>query len=88
MERKLYDIMTLKGKKAMLSFTTDANKDVYSYENPHGDLDEIFRHITHNILELTGLEIMPSFVVYGSVVMFKEDLNEEMEKFKQIINSL
>lgn len=30
----------LKGKKPMLSFTTDATKDVYSYEGPHGNLDE------------------------------------------------
>lgn len=87
-EGKLYDTGLLKGKKAMLSFTTGATRDVYSADGPHGDLEEIFKFITHNILELTGLEVLPSFGTYGPVMMSKEQVKEELEKFKEIINSL
>lgn len=87
-EGKLYDTGLLKGKKAMLSFTTGATRDVYSADGPHGDLEEIFKFITHNILELTGLEVLPSFGIYGPVMMSKEHVREELEKFKEIINSL
>ena len=87
-EGKLYDTGLLKGKKAMLSFTTGATRDVYSSEGPHGDLDEIFKFITHNILELTGLEVLPSTGIYGPAMMSKEHVKEELEKFKERINSL
>lgn len=87
-EGKLYDTGLLKGKKAILSFTTGATKDVYSSEGPHGDLDEIFKFITHNILELTGLEVLPSIGIYGPAMMSKEHVKEELEKFKERINSI
>ncbi len=87
-EGKLYDTGLLKGKKAMLSFTTGATKDVYSSNGPHGDLDELFKYITHNILELTGLEVIRSFGIYGPAVMSKEEVKEELERFKETINSL
>lgn len=87
-EGKLYDTGLLKGKKAMLSFTTGATKDVYSSEGPHGDINEIFKYITHNILELTGLEVLPSFGIFGAVMMSKTDVKKELEKYKEIINSL
>lgn len=85
---RLYDTGLLKGKKAMLSFTTGATKDVYSSEGPHGDLDEIFKFITHNILELTGLEVLPSSGIYGPAMMSKEQVKKELEKFRERINSL
>ena len=87
-EGKLYDTGLLKGKKAMLSFTTGATKDVYSSEGPHGDLDEIFKFITHNILEVTGLEVLPSIGIYGPAMISKEHVREELEKFEERINSL
>jgi NAD(P)H dehydrogenase (quinone) len=87
-EGKMYDTGLLKSKKAMLSFTTGATRDVYSTQGPHGDLDEIFKFITHNILELTGLEVLPSFGLYGPAVMSKEQVKEELEKFKETISSL
>ena len=87
-EGKLYDSGLLKGKKAMLSFTTGATKDVYSPEGPHGDLNEIFKFITHNILELTGLEVLPSIGIYGPAMISKEQVKEELEKFEERINSL
>ncbi|MGB9936957.1 MAG: NAD(P)H-dependent oxidoreductase [Methanobacterium sp.] len=87
-EGKLYNTGLLKGKKAMLSFTTGATKDIYSTEGPHGDLNERFEFITHNTLELTGLEVLSSFWVAGAGALPKDEIKRELDKFKEIINSL
>ena len=87
-EGKMYDTGLLRGKKAILSFTTGATKEIYSSQGPHGDINEIFKFITHNILELTGLEVLPSFIIYGPATLSKEKVKEEFGRFKEKINSL
>jgi NAD(P)H dehydrogenase (quinone) len=87
-EGKLYNTGLLKGKKAMLSYTTGATRDIYSLEGPHGDIEELFKYITHNILELTGLKVLPSFGIFGAATMSKDGIKNELNKFKNIINSL
>jgi NAD(P)H dehydrogenase (quinone) len=87
-EGKLYNTGLLKGKKAMLSYTTGATRDIYTREGPHGDIKDLFKYITHNILELTGLKVLPSFGIYGPAVMSKDEVKIEINKFKDIINSL
>lgn len=42
-EGKLYNTGLLKGKKAMLSFTTGATRDVYSSEGHHGEIDDLLK---------------------------------------------
>ena len=87
-EGKLYDTGLLKGKKAMLSYTTGATRDIYTNEGPHGDINDLFKYITHNILEVTGLKVLPSFGIFGSAVMSKDEVKIEINNFKDIINSL
>jgi NAD(P)H dehydrogenase (quinone) len=87
-EGKLYDTGLLKGKKAMLSYTTGATRDVYSSQGPHGDIDDLLKYITHNILELTGLEILPSFGIFGPAILSNDEVKRELKQFKEMINSL
>lgn len=87
-EGKLYNTGLLKGKKAMLAYTAGATRDIYSSEGPHGDLNERFTFITHNILELTGLEVLPSFGIFGAGILPKDEIKGELDKYKEIINSL
>ncbi len=87
-EGKMYDTGLLRGKKAMLSFTAGATKEVYSSKGPHGDLNDLFKFITHNILEVTGIEVLPSTCIYGAGAISKEHVKEELKQFKERINSL
>ncbi|MBP2045363.1 NAD(P)H-dependent oxidoreductase [Methanobacterium aggregans] len=87
-EGKVYNEGLLNGKKAMLSFTTGSPQELYSSEGPHGDLNEAFRSITHTIFEFAGLEVMPSFGLYGAAMRSEEDVKMELEKFKQVLNSI
>jgi NAD(P)H dehydrogenase (quinone) len=87
-KEKYYEYGLLKGKKAMLSFTTGAVKEAYSKNGPHGDIDELFKYITHTTLELAGLEVLPSFGIFGPSLMSKDDVKEELERYRERINSL
>jgi NAD(P)H dehydrogenase (quinone) len=85
---KYYETGLLRGKKAMLSYTTGAVKDAYSKNGPHGDINELLKYITHNTLELTGLEVLSPFAIFGPSLMSKEKVKEELERYKEKINSL
>ena len=87
-EGKMYNTGLLKGKKAMLSFTTGATKEIYSSEGPHGDINEILKYLTHNTLELTGLEVLPSFTIFGPATISHDEVERELKKFEKTINSL
>lgn len=85
-EVKLYSDGLLKGKKAMLSYTTGAPKELYSEEGPHGDIDNLLTYITHNMFEFVGMEVLPSFGIFGP--MSEEEGKEGIRKLKEILNSL
>ncbi len=85
---KYYETGLLRGKKAMLSFTTGAVKEAYSKKGPHGDIHELLKYLTHNTLELTGMEVLPSFIIFGPSLMSKEKVKKELERYKERIDSL
>jgi NAD(P)H dehydrogenase (quinone) len=87
-ELKLYNDGLLKGKKALLSFTTGAPQELYSAQGPHGDIDMLLTYITHNILEFVGMEVLPSFGVFGSINMSEEEINAEIDGYKDLLMSL
>lgn len=84
-EFKVYADGLLKGKKAMLSYTTGAPKELYSEGGLHGDIDTLLTYITHNIFEFVGMEVLPSFGIFAPT---SEEVNGEIEKFKKTLNSL
>lgn len=85
---KYYETGLLRGKKAMLSFTTGAVEEAYSKNGPHGDIQELLKYLTHNTLELTGMEVLPSFIIFGPSLMSKEKVKEELGRYKERIGSL
>lgn len=87
-EFKVYTEGLLKGKKALLSFTTGAPQELYSAQGPHGDIDQLLTYITHCMFEFVGMEVLPSFGVFGPIAMSEKELNEEIERFKNLLASL
>lgn len=85
---KYYETGLLKGKKAMISYTTGAPNAAYSKNGPHGDINELFKYITHNTLELTGLEVLPSFAIFGASLISKNEVKEHLEEYRKILQSL
>lgn len=87
-EFKVYTDGLLKGKKALLSFTTGAPQELYSAQGPHGDIDQLLTYMTHCMFEFVGMDVLPSFGVFGPIAMSEEELNEEIERFKNLLASL
>lgn len=87
-KEKYYEYGLLKGKKAMLSFTTGAPEVAYSKNGPHGDINELFVYITHTMLELAGLEVLPSFTIFGPSLMSKSEVKGHLEEYEKVLKSV
>lgn len=87
-EMKLYDNGPLKGRKAMLSFTTGAPRALYSAEGPHGEIEQLLNYFHHVLFEFVGMEALPYFGIFGSTDMSKEDIKQELEKFKEMLKNI
>ncbi|CCC67253.1 hypothetical protein NCAS_0A06950 [Naumovozyma castellii] len=57
----------MEGKKAMLMVTTGGWESHYSNRGINGTMDEILHHIQHGILFYVGFDILPPFVLYGTM---------------------
>ena len=78
-----YNTGLFKGKSAMLVTTTGASKKMYSEGGAHGDLNKHLESITHCIFEYMGMEVLPSYVIYGASSMSREKGAEELEKYRK-----
>ncbi|MGA9188899.1 MAG: NAD(P)H-dependent oxidoreductase [Methanosarcina sp.] len=78
-----YNTGLFKGKSAMLVTTTGASKKMYSEGGAHGDLNKHLELITHCIFEYMGMEVLPSYVIYGASSMSREKGAEELEKYRK-----
>lgn len=87
-EGKMYNEGLLKGKKVLLSFTTGAPWNMYTSEGLHGDITTLLISITHNIIEAVGLELLPSFGIFGPSTMQKKDLEKEINGYKELLTAL
>lgn len=86
-EEKYYETGLLKGKKALVSITTGAPRILYSEGMPHGDIEKLMISFTHNTLEFVGLDVLPLFGIFGPGTMEEDELENEINKFKTIIES-
>ncbi|AKB62938.1 NAD(P)H-dependent oxidoreductase [Methanosarcina mazei] len=83
-----YDTGLLKGKAAMLAFTTGAPKEMYSEGGAHGDIHRHLESVTHCVFEYMGMKVLPSFIVYEASAMKQEKGIEELERYKKRIFEL
>lgn len=87
-EGKMYTEGLLKGKKALLSFTTGAPWNLYTSEGPHGDIDIALTSIKHNTMEAVGMEVLPLFGIFGPASMEEKEIKKEMERYRIFLESL
>lgn len=83
-----YETGLLKGKKAMLVMTAGADEELYSEGGMHGDIHELLRYITHCTLEYTGLEVLPSHMIFGAGKMSEERVRSEIRYYMERLRSL
>lgn len=87
-EMKLYDNGPLKGKKAMLSFTTGAPRELYSAQGPHGEIEILINYFNHVLFEFVGMEALPYFGVFGHGDLSLEEREQKLDDYKEILKKL
>jgi NAD(P)H dehydrogenase (quinone) len=87
-EMKLYDNGPLKGKKAMLSFTTGATRELYSDQGPHGEIEVLISYFNHVLFEFVGMEVLPYFGVFGPGDLSEDEREEKLSEFQMILNNI
>ncbi len=87
-EGRVYDRGLLKGKSAMLAVTTGASEEMYSPGGIHGDLRQHLSVIMHNTLEFTGISVLPPFIVFGAADMSREKGSREIDRYRNVLESL
>lgn len=84
---KIYDKGLLKGKKAMLSFTTGGPEENYYMNIPDKDPAKLAPFITQN-LKFSGLEVIKPFIIFGAIMLSEDDAQKHFEAYKEQLMGL
>jgi NAD(P)H dehydrogenase (quinone) len=84
---KIYDQGLMKGKKAMLSFTTGGPEENYYMDIPDKDPLKLAPVITEN-LKFSGFEVLKPFVIFNAIMLSDENVEKHFEEYKKILSSL
>jgi NAD(P)H dehydrogenase (quinone) len=77
-----YETGPLRGKQAMLAFTTGGPPWAYAASGRNGDLAGLLRHIEHGMLYFTGMEVLPRFAVFGVARMQAAERAEQLQAYR------
>lgn len=79
----IYNHGLLKGKQAMLAFTTGAGPNVYGENNLKGDLYERLYNIHHEKLYYAGMDVIEPFIVWSPKNATAEDRSNMLSSYKE-----
>lgn len=84
---KIYDKGLMKGKKAMLSFTTGGPEENYYMDIPDKDPAKLAPVITEN-LKFSGFEVLKPFVIFSAIMLSEEDAEKHFEEYRKLLKEL
>jgi len=87
LEGKINEQGFLKGKKAMLSFTSGGDKESFYKEIEGGDGTNLLPPIS-KALRFTGLEMMEAFAVFNSMQLSEDDAKKCFDEYKMVLNNI
>lgn len=83
-----YENGFMKGKKAMLSFTTGIPQPGYTAGQIGGDIHEIIKPIQRGILEFVGFSVLQPNIVFSASHVSDDDRKVELDKYLQRLKSI
>lgn len=78
----------LSGKRALLGVVAGGSEMDYGARGINGSLEQLLFPITHGTLFFAGMEVLPTFAVYGSVRMTEAGVDEAKGAFTKRLSSL
>ena len=85
---RVYANGALKGRRAMLAFTTGGPAASYAPGGFNGDLNVLLYPIHHGIFWFTGMAVLPPFVVYGPARMSDEERAAALDAWAERLSEL
>lgn len=82
---KIYDKGLMRGKKAMLSFTTGGPEESYYVNIPDKDPAKLLPFITE-ILKYSGFEVLKPFVAFSVIMLSEDDAEKHFEEYKKLLS--
>lgn len=76
------------GKRALLSVTVGGPPEDYGARGINGSLEQILFPITHGTLFFSGMEVLPTFAVYGTGRLTEAEVGLAIEALKKRLNGL
>ena len=83
----IYENGIFKDKTAFITMTTGGPEIAYN-GGKNGDLDTILFPIHHGMFYFTGMTVLPPFVCFGPARKTKEELENEIGRYKDYLNKL
>ncbi|MCY0774869.1 NAD(P)H-dependent oxidoreductase [Enterobacter cloacae complex sp. 2022EL-00788] len=77
-----------KGKRALLAVSIGGPERDYSPRGINGDLAQLLFPITHGTLFYTGMEVLPTFAVYGSGQLYANAIRELETSWRSRLENL
>jgi NAD(P)H dehydrogenase (quinone) len=78
----------LRGKRAMLAFTTGSPAATYSASGANGDLDRLLFPIQYGILHFVGMDVLPPFVAYGAARIDNNGRTEYLRDYRRRLETV
>lgn len=76
------------GKRALLAVSVGGPEEDYSPRGINGPLEELLFPVTHGSLFYTGMQVLPTFAVYGSGRLDAEGLAAAEERWRKRLQHL
>jgi len=85
---RTWDKGILRGKKAMLSFTTGAPPGVFEPDGRSGDLERVLWPIHGGVLALCGYEVLPPFIGWAVPWVGDDGRQAVLENYRQRLTNI
>ncbi len=87
-ETDWYDQGLLKGRKAMLSITTDHPSSMYTAHGLHGDINHLLAPLHLGVLYFVGMEVVPPFIAWAASRVDDQQRQSYLTAYGQRLRSL
>ncbi|WP_406275240.1 NAD(P)H-dependent oxidoreductase [Nocardia sp. NBC_00881] len=83
-----YGAGVLAGRRAMLVVSIGGREPSYSDRGVNGPVDDLLFPIHHGILYYPGMDVLPPFLVYGTIRLGSERFDEVADDLRQRMSNL
>lgn len=86
--RRFYDRGGLKGRRAMIAFSTGSQEHMLTESGVHGSVERMLAHIEQGSLAYVGMEVLPHFAAWHVPFVSEERRREMLHAYREHLFNL